>query len=491
MIIDKTKKVAVIGSGIAGLAISTRLAMKGYKVTVFEKNSHAGGKMSSLSIDGYRFDTGPSLFTMPNMVEELFLIAGERLEDYLSYTKLDIICKYFYSDGSVINSYSDKYLLALEIEKKTGEKKENVIEYLKKYAHLYNGTSKVFIHNSFHKWRNFLKEEYRDTLHYLSKLDAFSTMHDKNANFFDNEKVVQLFDRYATYNGSNPYKAPATLNMISHLEHNTGAFFPVNGMYSISESLLKLAGKKGVEIFFDAPVSKIHLKNKNAVGLEYNERYFSFDYLVNNSDVGSFNQLLGKRQKKTSPSHLSSSAIIFYWGIKKTFSKLQVHNILFSKNYKEEFDHIFKKFTITDDPTVYIFISSKIVPGDAPPGCENWFVMINVPNDNGQDWDRLISKTRKDIIKKIRESFDIDIEPLIETEKWVTPPLIEESTGSFKGALYGKNSNGLFSAFNRHPNFLRKYKNIYFAGGSVHPGGGIPLCLASAEIVDKEFELCR
>jgi phytoene dehydrogenase-like protein len=181
--------------------------------------------------------------------------------------------------------------------------------------------------------------------------------------------------------------------------------------------------------------------------------------------------------------------LIFYWGVKKEFPELDLHNILFSEDYKKEFDEIFNLKKAPTDPTVYINISSKDEKADAPAGCENWFVMINVPGNQGQNWDEEISKARKAIVQRINQALNTDIESLIETESILDPRSIESKTQSFQGSLYGAASNNRNAAFLRHPNFSNQLKNLYFCGGSVHPGGGIPLALLSgkitAEIISK------
>jgi phytoene dehydrogenase-like protein len=180
----------------------------------------------------------------------------------------------------------------------------------------------------------------------------------------------------------------------------------------------------------------------------------------------------------------SSSAVIFYWGIKKSFEALELHNIFFSEDYQQEFKAIFEDLTVCEDPTIYINITSKDVPTDAPKGCENWFVMINTPADHGQDWDEIVTRLRERILSKVSEELGTEIEPLISCEEVLTPPLIQDKTQSHLGALYGASSNNTMAAFLRHANFSKRIKNLYFCGGSVHPGGGIPLCLLSAKIVD-------
>ncbi|MDG2444252.1 MAG: phytoene desaturase, partial [Flavobacteriaceae bacterium] len=190
-----------------------------------------------------------------------------------------------------------------------------------------------------------------------------------------------------------------------------------------------------------------------------------------------------KSPEKTLRQPRSSSALIFYWGIRKEFPSLDLHNIFFSEDYNQEFKYIFKKQQVYNDPTVYVNITSKENKSDAPKGCENWFVMVNVPSNTGQDWDSIISNVRSNILEKLSISLAVNLEDLIEFETVLDPRLIESNTNSYQGALYGASSNNKFAAFLRHPNFSQQISNLYFCGGSVHPGGGIPLCLLSGKIV--------
>ena len=185
---------------------------------------------------------------------------------------------------------------------------------------------------------------------------------------------------------------------------------------------------------------------------------------------------------------MSSSAIIFFWGINREFKNLDLHNILFSNNYKEEFKNIFEKNDLYYDPTIYINITSKDIKGVSPKGSENWFVMINSPKDTGQDWDKMKKNLRKNIIKKIDRILKTNIENHIVEEKVFTPMDISINTNSYLGSLYGESSNTIFSPIKRHQNFSKKIRNLYFCGGTVHPGGGIPLCIMSSKIVTDLIE---
>jgi phytoene dehydrogenase-like protein len=241
------------------------------------------------------------------------------------------------------------------------------------------------------------------------------------------------------------------------------------------------------DVVFNSTVDKIVLDEaqKRVEGIMINGNFFEANLIFSNMDVYfTYNRLLPKVKypKKTLSQERSSSAIIFYWGIKKEFPELDLHNIFFTNKYKDEFDAIFNAKTMYNDPTVYINISSKIAKKDAPENAENWFVMVNAPANEAQDWDNLINETRKNVISKINAVLKTNIEKLIETEEILDPRTIESKTLSYKGSLYGTSSNSKFAAFLRHPNFKKNIKGLYFVGGSVHPGGGIPLCLLSAKI---------
>ncbi len=481
---------AVIGSGIGGLASAIRLAAKGYRVSVFEQAPKTGGKINELCLQGFRFDTGPSLFTFPALVDELFTLCGENPLDYFGYRPVKTSCKYFWEDGTVVNAWQQSADFAAEIEKVTGVDAEKVIAYLEESEKLYDLTGEAFLFHSLHKLSNFANPVFHKTIINSLKLDPFRTMHKRNSQWFGHPKVVQLFDRYATYNGSSPYKTPATLRMIAHLEHNMGTFFPEKGMYDMVKKLTALAERQGVEFHFNSRVEKVETGSGSVTGIMVNGEKTPFDLVVSDVDIVNFYRKLLpeiKLPEKQLSLERSSSAVIFYWGINRRFPELELHNILFSGDYTEEFNHLFNTKTLSSDPTVYLFISSKLVKGDAPDGSENWYAMINAPENVGQAWDALLAKARSNIIDKIKRTLKVDIEPHIVCEAVADPRTIERDTGSYHGSLYGLSSNNMMAAFNRHPNFHKKIKNLFFAGGSVHPGGGIPLCLASAKIVDKEI----
>ncbi|MCC5944497.1 MAG: phytoene desaturase [Bernardetiaceae bacterium] len=479
-------KAVVIGAGIGGIASAIRLSKMGFEVDVFEANSYPGGKLSEIWVGDYRYDAGPSLFTLPEQVEELFLLCEEERELHFQYDAIDPVMRYFWEDGTMLNAYADRDKLCEEIETKLGEPKAHIQQFLDLSQRKYELTSDIFLKSSLHKMSTFFNKKALRAILELPKLELFKTMHAANEAQFKNPKLVQLFDRYATYNGSDPYQAPATLNVIPHLEFNMGAYIPRNGLYDITKSLVRLAEKMGAKFHYNQKIDKIWVENTEAKGIEIGGKKQTYDLVMSNMDVFNAYKVLLPEQKQPEmilKQPKSSSALIFYWGMDCEFPELDLHNIFFSRNYKAEFEHIFKKRTLYQDPTVYIFISSKHCPKDAPKGGENWFVMINTPaNDGSQDWDRLIAQAKQQIIDKLERMLLKYVGKHIVAEEILDPRTIESKTSSSGGSLYGSSSNNRYAAFLRHANFSNQIKNLYFCGGSVHPGGGIPLSLLSAKI---------
>ncbi|TAE52222.1 MAG: phytoene desaturase [Bacteroidetes bacterium] len=505
------KQAIVIGAGIGGLAVAIRLRVKGYAVTVIEAADRPGGKLAEIRMEGYRFDAGPSLFTLPEQVDELFRIAGKTPSDYFRYESLPIITRYFYPDGTLINAWQDAERFAEEIEVKTGEPRAHVKTLLRKSRQIYGITREVFLERSLHTLSTYLRWNTLKSALQVHRIDAFRTMDQANRSFFKDARVVQLFNRYATYNGSDPWQAPATLNIIPHLEHNLGAYFPENGMYDITLSLFTLAKEIGV-VFqmgtvaerivvgtgsriavaarpaYGEPVEAPQNRGQEVKGVQVNGKLIPADLVVSNADiVPTYRKLMPDQPapESTLRQPRSSSALIFYWAMDRQYPQTDVHNIFFSANYQEEFQKMWREKSLSDDPTVYLYVSARRNPQDAPSGCDNFFVMINAPCDQGQDWDALIAEARKNILRKLEQQMGTPVEAHIRHEQVLDPRTIASRTSSHQGALYGNSSNNRFAAFLRHPNFSSRIKGLYFTGGSVHPGGGIPLCLLSARIVSE------
>ena len=484
------KKVVIIGAGIAGIATAIRLTAKGYHVEVFEANAYPGGKLSAFSLKEYRFDAGPSLFTMPHYVDELFELCGENPRAHFNYHRKEIACQYFWEDGTRLTAFSDTTQYLQEVEKKLGVSPKVLKAYLAKAKKKYDLTVALFLEKSLHRWKTLFSLKTLKALRHLTLFEINKSLDQVNTAALKEPHLVQLYNRFATYNGSSPYQTPGIMSLIQHLESHYGTFIPEGGMVSISNSLFELAKRQGVKFHFNQKVEKIIAEKDRVKGVLVERQKHFADCVVSNMDIyPTYRKLLpqAKAPEKTLKQERSSSAVIFYWGIKKSFPSLDLHNILFSEDYPGEFEAIFGAKQLFKDPTIYINITAKNVPTDAPSGHENWFVMINTPVGASIDWENEIPALRKYVLIKIERILGEKIAPFIAAEEILSPPLIEEKTQSYLGALYGASSNNQMAAFLRHPNFSGQFKNLYFCGGSVHPGGGIPLCLLSAKIVSDEF----
>jgi phytoene desaturase len=500
-------RVAIVGAGLGGLAAALRLSAAGWEVVLFEKQEGPGGKAFSEQIGAYRFDTGPSLLTLASVFEELFEATGARLSDYLEIQRLETICHYFYPDGTRLRSYGDIERFAEELQQKAGEPRENVLRYFEYSRKIHQITSELFLRRSLHDPATYWSKRFFSSLMQLGRIDAMKTMDEANRRFFESPKVRQLFDRYATYNGSSPYKTPATLNIIPYVEYGLGGYAVLQGIYAIPKALERRARELGVEIRYQTTVRRIvtekggsglrgkgHRGKRRVTGVVTDEGFHPFDVVVSDADVKpTYRYLLEdpaapllKRYERLEP---SSSGMVFYWGVKREFPELGLHNIFFSSDYEREFAEIFDEGRAPTDPTIYVNITSKVTPKDAPPGGENWFVLINVPPDRGQEWEAQAERVRETVLRRLSLELGVEVEPLIEAEGRLLPPEIEVRTDSHAGSLYGISSNTKLAAFLRHPNRSPRYQGLYHCGGSAHPGGGMPLVvlsgMISAELIER------
>jgi phytoene desaturase len=476
------KKAIIIGAGIAGLATAARLAAGGWRVTVFERGEAPGGKLGILQQDGYTFDTGPSLFTQPWLLEDLFRDCGRSLSGYFTYRSLDEGTRYFWEDGSRLHAAPRKEDLAAAIAG-MGADPAPVLCYLDDARDLYTHIGSLFLDAPIHQLSAWKTGRLGPALRHLRWPYLFQSLHTYNRNTLKDPRIVQVFDRMATYNGSDPYRCPAMLSMIAHLEFNEGSWYAGGGMISIPQALGRLCADLGVTFRFGTPVERILHTGGSVTGVMAGGLEERADVVVSNSDVYfTYRQLLGDdaMADRIRLGERSSSGTIFYWGIRHRFPELGLHNIFFSDHYREEFRTLFRSKTAFHDPTVYINITSVQEPQHAPEGGANWFVLVNSPA--GKEASREAPAVRAAVLAKLSRLLGRDIAPLIQTESVMTQEDIESRTGSYEGALYGTASNSPMAAFRRHPNTARKYRGLYFAGGTVHPGGGIPLCLRSARI---------
>ncbi len=481
-----SKQVLVIGAGLGALSSALRLAHIGFDVTLFEKNSEIGGKLHEKRLGAYRFDAGPSLLTMPFVVDELFAFLGFRRENFLDFAPIEPICRYFYPDGTRLDASADVEKMKREMVRLAPRDAALYESFLRYSQRIYELTANIFLFSPIHELAEILKWRNLSTLLKLPQIDPLRTVHQGVARFFKDARLVQLFDRYATYNGSDPFRAPATLNVIPYVEYVLGSYYIHGGMYRLAEALLQVANKLGVKIHTSAQVEKILHDGRRVSGIMVNGKKIAADYVVCGQDVVvAYNQLIDgfpSRQEKLNRLEPSCSGLVFLWGVAKKHPELAHHNIFFSRDYKKEFGQIFQSKKPAEDPTIYVAITSKSDPSHAPAYGENWFVLLNMPYlTEGVNWQNETKHARDAVMQKLRQS-GFDIANRIETEFVISPESFYRNYLSNRGSIYGLSSNSRSTAFKRPANRSRDLKGLYFAGGSTHPGGGIPLVLLSGKI---------
>jgi phytoene desaturase len=478
----KADYVAIIGAGVGGLSAAIRLAAAGRKVAMYEQNPRVGGKMSEIRTDGYRWDTGPSVITMRHVLADVFRTAGRRMEDYLTLVPAEPMTRYFYPDGVVLDVTRDLSRMVEQIEKIEPRDVDGYLAYLSYAARLHRITGGVFIYDQPPTPASLLRVTPRDAL----RVDALRTMDRAIRGFVRSPHLRQLLGRFATYVGASPYRAPATLNVIAHVELNGGVWYPRGGVYAIADALERLARELGVELHTGCAVAGIDVQGGEVRGLSLADgAEIPAQAVIANVDVATAYEKLLPPQYQARSSRLarlepSCSGFAMLLGVEGRHEALAHHNIFFSADYPREFQEIFGRGQPPTDPTIYVAITSKTDPEDAPEGCENWFVLVNAPALDGRyDWAANAEKYRALVLEKLAaRGYSLKIR----AEHLLTPIDIARMSGARRGALYGASSNNRFAAFLRPHNRARDIRGLYFAGGTTHPGGGVPMVMLSGKV---------
>lgn len=477
-------RVAVIGAGVGGLTAAARLAHAGLRVTVYEKNARVGGKLNWLELDGYSFDTGPSLLTMPYVFEELWQKLGRRLADDLTLVPLPVTCRYRWTDGTVIDEDAAFW------------QRPEVARFLNYARGLYELSADAFLHHPLGEWWRQITWANLKNLRHLPKIASFRTMDQVVQRFFGPDPhLVQLFDRFATYNGSSPYRTPAAFNIIPYVEARFGGWYVKGGMYGIARALERICRGMGVEFRLNQEVRALgeasgHWTLETAIGRD------AFHSVVCNQDVLSAHRFMPAQEssnfQRTRLDKLDPaiSGFVMYLGVSREFPRLEHHNIFFSDDYPAEFRQLFDERVPADEPTIYVAIHSKHDPDRAPPGCENWFVLVNAPaltDDQRVDWPAIAENYGDRILERLETRFGLEgLRASVRVRRHFTPADFQTRFLAHRGSLYGFASHGVRAAFQRPAMRPRGMKNFCFVGGSTHPGGGLPLvCLSGQMAADQ------
>ncbi len=504
--------IVIVGAGIGGLSAAIRLAAAGRRVILLEQNAQVGGKMGEIAADGFRWDTGPSVITMRPVFEELFAAAGRKLEDYLTLIPVEPLTRYFYPDGVVFDATRDLSRMVEQIAAFDKRDVEGYLAYLAYAARIHRVTGEKFIYND----PPTLGELARTPLRDIPAVDPLRTMDQAIRSFVHSPYLRQFLGRFATYVGASPYLAPATLNVIAHVELTGGIWYARGGIYAIARALERLARELGVEIRLNSRVERIEAGEGKVSGVSLvGGARIETGTVIANVDVATvYERLIGESgngteqgrsgtltraetaqkrlltgtegaQKTTLKATWSCSGLILMLGIEGLHPQLAQHNIFFSTDYQREFNAIFTQQMPPDDPTIYVAITSKADADHAPPGCENWFVLVNVPALGSEfDWTTEAAGYRDRVLAKLAQ-FGLDVRDTIRVERMLTPIDLERLTGARHGALYGTSSTDRLNALRRPHNRAKSIKGLYFAGGTTHPGGGVPLVILSGRVAAR------
>lgn len=479
------KHIAIIGAGLGGLSAAVTLAARGYDVTVIEKNEHVGGKLMPIITDGHRFDFGPNTITMPDVFRSVIRNSGANPDDYFELVKLESHTVNHFSDGSTFTFDSDREKMEAEVRRLTGDKadKNQLVAYLDEAEKLFEIANNRFFTRMDSKidtglWADMMKVHPLKSLHALHK------------KYFKDPRIIQALDRYATYIGSSPYVTPGTFALISHLELNDGVYFAKGGNWTIAKGFAKRASELGVEFRLGHEVTKIEVTNgkAHAVVIDHEEVVSCDAVLLNGELLTQYPRLVDATDRPSFPVPTrdtiepSVSAFVIMVGLNKRLN-LAHHNVYFSDDYEAEFRALFEEERYADEPTIYISNSAHTDPSMGEAG-DNLFILVNAPA-HMTDID---AETYEHLIRRRLRTFGVDWEDSdVLFHRRVTPLDLTRDFYAYYGALYGTSANSKKGAFFRPSARSEDVSNIWFAGGSTHPGGGSPMVTLSGQFAAQSM----
>jgi len=488
-----SKTIAIIGAGVGGMAAAIHLAAQGFRVQIFERNASVGGKLNLLECDGWRFDTGPSLLTMPDVARDLFAVAGASLDDALELVPLDPTCRYTFPDGIIFDTSSEQERMMATISEFSEHDAEHFPRFLDYGRRVYEITAEPFLFNALDGMPQVGSALLRrlNRPQDLARVLSPITLHQLVKRHFRDPHMQQVFDRYATYNGSSPYRTPAVYAIIPYVEYHFGVWYPRGGLYRLAEALVDLLAKVGVELHLNAPVRRVICGGRGVMGIELVEGGdIPADAVISNVDIATTYRYLVPEDarprafvERLASMEPSLSGFVLLLGTDCRYDHLLHHNIYFSDNYRQEFFDIFERRVAPRDPTIYVCATSRTDATQAPDGGENLFVLVNAPYlSDDFSWTAERENYRDLVIDKLERMGLVGLREHIVFERIITPEDLEARYGAQRGAIYGFSSNSLFAPFARPQNRAPDLPGLYFAGGSVHPGGGLPLVMLSGKI---------
>jgi phytoene desaturase len=483
--------VLVIGAGLGGIAAAGRLARLGYQVTVLEKNAGPGGRCGQFVRDGHRFDVGPTLFLMPEVFAQTYADLGQRMEDHLDLRRIDPTYRIRFDDGTQLALTSDLTALQPQLEVLEPGSLEGLLRYLAEGRMHYRVSLARFVGRNFYSLADYFSPR---NLPLLFQLKALVKHYNNIGRYFQHPYLKAAFTFQNMYLGLSPYDAPATYSLIQYTELADGVWFPIGGLYQVVDSLVSIAQAHGVRFRYNQPVRQIEVDNRCATGviLEDGSR-LTADLILANADLPYvYRHLLPDRREADclDRKKYTCSAIMFYWGVDKTYPQLGVHNVWLAGDYRTSFDRIFQGRTLPDSPSFYVHAPCRVDPAAAPAGQDTLFVLVPVghlDDQAGQDWHALKARARSAVLGRLAEAGVTDLEEHLKFEVSYNPLDWQRTYNLAKGAAFSLSHDFWQVGYLRPQNRHRRYGNLYFVGGSTHPGTGLPIVLISAKLAAERI----
>lgn len=487
------KQVVIIGAGVGGLATACIFGQAGYDVTVLEKNAQPGGRAGSFEAEGFRFDTGPSWYLMPDVFEQFFELLGEDVNELLDLKRLEPSYRVFFKDtlfGAVdivgdIDRDGDT-LEALEPGART-----KLRDYLEKSAVQYNIAIDQFLYKNHNSLSDFFTPR---MLGQALRMNVLTSMEKYVSRYFSSPEVQKIMQYPLVFLGVGPTNAPALYNILNHVDFTQGVYYPQGGMYKLVEALVNLAEVRGVKLICNAPVKSIEVKNRKTSGVKLeNDDTIEADIVISNADIAYTEQnLLNAENRSYSDKYwkkrvMAPSTLLMYLGVSKKYPNLRHHNLVFSRDWVANFKDIFDNNSWPRDPSFYVCNPNKTDPTSAPKGHENLFVMVPLPARLDYSNEEL-GKYADWVLNTIEQNMHLDgLKDKIVYKKLFCARDFKEQFNSYQGSALGLAHTLKQTASFRPSNNSRKVEGLYYVGANTNPGIGLPMCLISAQLVYKRL----
>lgn len=485
---NKNTRIVVIGAGLGGLSAAISLASEGFSVQLLEKNDKVGGKLNILTKDGFSFDLGPSILTMPHIFADLFSRAGKDMADYVQIEKVEPHWRNFFEDGTTIDLMEDVNAQRRELDKLGPNVADEFTRFMAYSKKLCSETEAGYFAKGLDGFWDLLR--YYGPLRSLMSFDVFRSMDQGVRRYISDPKLVDILNYFIKYVGSSPYDAPALMNLLPHIQYEYGLWYVKGGMYGLAQAMERLALELGVQIHLNTEVEEIQTQDgrANAIRLQ-NGEILQTDIVVSNMEVIPAMQKLlhssNSELKKMQRFQPSCSGLVLHLGVDRIYPQLAHHNFFYSAQSRQHFDAVFHSGRLSDDPTIYLVAPVKSDAGIAPDGCEIIKILPHIPHLNP---DKPLSPEdylalRERVLIKLERMGLTDLRKHIVTEEYWTPHDIQARYYSNQGSIYGVVADRYKNLGFKAPQRSQQFKNVYFVGGSVNPGGGMPMVTLSGQLV--------